>query len=251
MEMWELEQLGTTAPKQKLDVKGHIKVGGGSIKMHIPSTWTGKWGQGLYYRDSGAGFGLAGNADELRRIFMGFDGSMLGINVVPSGNVGIGTTTPKEKLTVNGGINAKKMELEYGSLILDPSWGGKWNQGVIHKSGVAKFGISGSGDVVSKVFMGFNENGVNVIPNGNVGIGTSAPSYKLHVNGVAYASSWNTPSDLRYKKDIKTLPYISQKHTGFIAQELEKQIPSVVKTDKKGYKSVNYNELVPYLTKAI
>ncbi|PID83238.1 hypothetical protein CSB11_01735, partial [Candidatus Campbellbacteria bacterium] len=32
---------------------------------------------------------------------------------------------------------------------------------------------------------------------------------------------------------------------------LEKQIPSVVKTDKKGYKSVNYNELVPYLTKAI
>lgn len=40
-------------------------------------------------------------------------------------------------------------------------------------------------------------------------------------------------------------------HVGFLAQELEKITPDLVKTDKDGMKSVSYSGLVPYLVQAI
>ena len=38
---------------------------------------------------------------------------------------------------------------------------------------------------------------------------------------------------------------------GFIAQEVEKIFPELVKTDEKGYKSVNYIGVVPVLVEAV
>jgi hypothetical protein len=43
----------------------------------------------------------------------------------------------------------------------------------------------------------------------------------------------------------------SQIHFGVIAQDIEKIFPNLVKTNDKGYKSVNYIELVPMLLEAI
>ncbi|WP_148285252.1 tail fiber domain-containing protein, partial [Flavobacterium sp. B17] len=41
------------------------------------------------------------------------------------------------------------------------------------------------------------------------------------------------------------------KDIGVIAQELEKVLPDAVSTNKDGYKSVNYNALVPVLIEAL
>ena len=101
---------------------------------------------------------------------------------------------------------------------------------------------------------------------GNVGIGTTSPSYKLDVSGTGRftstvtATNFITSSDLRLKKNIqdysfdkkinislKIYEFISdggRKRYGVIAQELEKTNPEFVITDEQGYKSVSYIDLL-------
>lgn len=112
--------------------------------------------------------------------------------------------------------------------------------------------------------------------NGNVGIGTAAPSQKFEVAGTALATLWNTTSDRRYKKDIRPLDSSLEKITqlrgvsydwrrdefpeknfsdrrqiGFIAQEIEPVFPEMVETGSNGYKSVNYQAFVAPLVDAV
>ena len=111
---------------------------------------------------------------------------------------------------------------------------------------------------------------------GNVGIGTTSPSYKLHVNGSAGGSDgWNSLSDARFKVSIETLEdsldkilqlrgvsyefnhekfkdrnFEKGRQVGLIAQETEKVFPEVVRTDGKGFKSIAYPNLISPLIEA-
>ena len=108
---------------------------------------------------------------------------------------------------------------------------------------------------------------------GNVGIGTTSPSYMLHVNGsVAGVGAYNALSDIRYKKDVQSLAhslakilairgvtykwidedkYGSQTQIGVIAQEIEKIVPEVVTTGSDGVKRVKYTDLIPLVIEAM
>jgi len=105
---------------------------------------------------------------------------------------------------------------------------------------------------------------VTVLPSGNVGIGTVAPAFLLHVNGTAGkpgGGSWSVPSDARLKKNVQplrgsldklmrlrgvTFEYIDPKslgelegeRTGMIAQEVEQVIPDWVETGPDGFKKL-------------
>ena len=87
---------------------------------------------------------------------------------------------------------------------------------------------------------------------GNLGIGTTTPSSKLHVNGDIRANAYYYNSDRRYKSDISllnnsldnilalngytyTLKSTGKKSIGIIAQEVEKVYPTLVATDAQGY----------------
>jgi len=132
------------------------------------------------------------------------------------------------------------------------------------------------------IIFGTGLTGNETAPAGNIGIGTTAPAYKLDVSGDinadgnVKANGVILSSDIRYKQNIATITNASglisqirgayytfrtgefpqksfdnRQHAGFIAQELEQIIPWVVNTDKNGYKSVNYIEVIPILATAI
>jgi hypothetical protein len=113
---------------------------------------------------------------------------------------------------------------------------------------------------------------------GRVGILTTSPSYPLHVNGTAYATgAAGALSDARHKKKIEPLLFglaeveqlkpvtfewkdpqkndigMKGQQIGFIAQDVERVLPSVVITEdnKEGTKDLKYTELIPVLAKAI
>ena len=112
--------------------------------------------------------------------------------------------------------------------------------------------------------------------NGNVGIGTTEPGYRLHVAGTVAANGFQNLSDQRWKTNIKPIQnaldnvlkmqgvtyywkvdeypdkhFPEGEQVGFIAQEIEKVYPQVVLADKDGYKSVDYSKLTPVLVEAI
>ncbi len=113
------------------------------------------------------------------------------------------------------------------------------------------------------------------LKNGNVGIGTETPSYRLQIGNAgdgsqARANAWNTFSDKRWKTNIvlidnplKKLQSINgyyykwkngtdqSTQVGVIAQEVEKVLPEIVSTDNEGYKSVDYSKLTPLLIEAV
>ena len=119
-------------------------------------------------------------------------------------------------------------------------------------------------------------------PEGKVGIGQAVPQYTLDVTGDARitsqcdAASFNATSDKRLKDNINPVTdslskvlqlqgvdysWISDSskdiHSGFIAQEVEKVIPQVVKTndsenqDGIKLKTINYNGIIPYLVESV
>nr|MCU0404621.1 tail fiber domain-containing protein [Chitinophagaceae bacterium] len=114
-----------------------------------------------------------------------------------------------------------------------------------------------------------------VTNSGNVGVGTTSPAVRFQVgtNGdgsVARANAWQTFSDERFKTDIVSIDHALDKinriggyyyhwkngedqsrQAGLMAQEVEKVLPEVVKTDAEGYKSVDYGKMNALLIEAI
>lgn len=104
---------------------------------------------------------------------------------------------------------------------------------------------------------------------GNVGIGTTSPSYKLQVAGDVGATGFFYSSDERLKTDVEPIEDALEKvlqlegvsfrwkennksSLGLIAQDAEKVFPELVSTaSETGMKSVEYGNLVAPLIEAI
>jgi hypothetical protein len=103
--------------------------------------------------------------------------------ITGTGNVGIGTTSPSEKLRVNGTFSSNALWTDSSGLSY---WGSyptaygvlTWDTGYAHV-----YATSGQ-----NLRLGANGSNINMIINtsGNVGIGTNNPLTKLHVAGDVY-----------------------------------------------------------------
>jgi hypothetical protein len=205
------------------------------------------------------------------------------------GKVGISTQAPERTLDVryqgdsgrsslrvqSNGLGGSVLELQ----TLNPTWG------TIYADFLGEIRFLGGSNVVGQITMNplsvmsistLGSPRITIAASGRVGIGNVNPTEMLDVAGNVKALNVTVPSDSRLKKDIRPLTAALEKveswngvtynwspetfpghhpptgrQVGLIAQEVERSLPEVVRTDAEGYKSLSYQNLVPVLVEAI
>ena len=179
-----------------------------------------------------------------------------GLFVDTVGNVGVGTTTPNNQTSI--GYTSLHVEDSGGSMIVLSKASGPITKMFADASGIG-FALEGSGYTHQNirwkagVISGATDSHMLLNSSGN-----------LTVTGVVTANS-----DIRFKSNIRPIEnaldivcslqgklYTKEEvddQVGFIAQEVEEVLPSVVHTDasEEKYKSINYASMVAVLTEAI
>jgi hypothetical protein len=273
--------IGTTTPVNKLDIfstkadpatsnssaNGNLRLGATGANTHVldfglSSTSTFSW---LQARDRG-------NYATPYILSLNPNG----------GTVGIGTTATASTLTVGnvGGtiageitLNPSSTQYEGGQINFKKSISGSTADWILDQYGTS------STDARLRIFNSIGEtNGMAIMENGNIGMGSLTPSVRLQVAGDIIANSIAGSSDLRFKTNITPIEnplqkvlqlrgvnfdwnknafpdrsFSESKAIGFIAQEVEKILPEVVQTEKtaEGYKAVQYDKVVALLVEAI
>ena len=198
-----------------------------------------------------------------------------------AGNVGIGTTSPSSTLHVDGGTADNSVAT--GTPIAQFARGaGGGNFIAFYADAFANYIVADDSGTNQKPLHLQTRNNNDIILNphgtGNVGIGTTAPDYKLHVVGTAAKNgggSWTNSSDARLK-DVHGgyslgLDEISQLETitfsykpdnarglpsdtteiGFVAQEVQKIFPQAVSEGSDGYLDFNMHAINVALVNAV
>lgn len=243
--------IGTTAPTYKLEVNGNLRAANANgdftfdgyapfLNTTLLGTFSGSNGKGAQVRFEGAPAGGVDIGQDSIGNFVVETSDNARLVVQPSGNVGIGTTTPEFKLQVAGEIKVQNGVIRFGDQTSH-----RWTVGpqiaddgyVIYANGAAGYVL-----VLNRT-------------TGRVGIGTTTPDQLLSVNGNASkvgGGSWATFSDRRVKRDINAftdglsvvnairpvtfryngkLGYPTDKtYVGVIAQEIQSVAPYTVDT---------------------
>src|SRR5689334_7374539 len=197
------------------------------------------------------------------------------VDIAASGNVGIGTASPNLRAEVFGvvGLPATTGTAQTGIArfsqaggvgVLDVGFGGATGAGWLQATSSTNLGTN------FQVLL--NPNG------GNVGIGTSAPTDTLSVNGTASkpgGGTWAVFSDERlknikgsytsglsavmrlqpvryeYKRDNELSIKSEGEHIGFGAQAVQQVIPEAVTKNAEGYLMVNNDPIIWTMLNAI
>ena len=200
--------IGTTSPYAKLSVNGGSSIGpiiySSGYQTNSPiysNTWidlgvTSGHAMGAITLNANSGAGVAGiglesadaNNGNLTFSTRGTSVWAERMRITSAGNVGIGTTTPTEKLVISGNT------VTTGTIFASGN-NNYWNSDFINIKG-------GLGAVYAREYRDSDANTVMTIAGGKVGIGTTSPYAKLSVNGgssigpIIYSSGYQTNSPI-------------------------------------------------------
>lgn len=125
-----------------------------------------------------------------------------------------GDLTGVDSLTFTPGTNNRNLYLSASGMRIITTNSSGWGTGitVYDNANTTKLGdvcgAYGSQNSFTYSYFGgpYNSPGMAILPNKNVGIGTTSPTYKLHVSGTAYATGgFQNGSDIRYKHVLQDL----------------------------------------------
>jgi hypothetical protein len=248
--------IGTTSPQVKFSVQGSQN------NTIAPANAVSKFVGG----DAGVFIGnLAGtpNYGAWLQAMRESDGLTFPLHLQPNGgNVGIGTTSPLQKLHVIGNIWAE------GNIGFYTSGGAGLTFADRSGNDLRIYTPSGAIKFVDATGL---SNFATITSGGNVGIGTTSPAYKLDVSGdIRATGDVIAYSDARVKDNVQTVENALEKVTslrgvtytrkdnedksrkvGVIAQEVLPILPEVVQQDDNGNYSVAYGNMVGVLIEAI
>ena len=257
----------TTAPGGDLHVQGDA---GSQVRLYLTdgdatgtsnSLLISKSGTTSYVSDRQAGSSL----------FFGTAASER-MRIDSSGNVGIGSSSPSQKLTIEGTdariyLTGANTDIDMtgtadGQLSLD---GNGYGFGIaLNSSGANLYTNTAFRDLI----FGVNETEIMRITDGNVGIGTATPSYKLHVSGDIYATGNVTAYSSAVAKDnistidnaldiVEQLRGVSfkwkesgKKAVGLIYEEVKEVIPELTSNEGDN-PGVAYQNTVAVLIEAV
>lgn len=198
------------------------------------------------------------------------------IDISASGNVGVGTASPSlslETKSPTAGLPATSGTTQTGIARLSTSAGvGVVDLGFGGAAGLGWIQSTSSSNLATNFGLLLNPNG------GNVGVGTTAPTDTLSVNGTASkpgGGSWAVFSDERLKNikgnfnsglqalmQLQPLRYeysqrnplglkANQEYVGFGAQAVQKVIPEAVSQNENGYLQINNDPILWTMLNAI
>jgi len=266
----------STAGTEKIRITstGYVGIGTPSPQKSLHVRSDGAFQMRLQNGNAGGGFWNIGQSDN---IFGAGGGKLLfvpdtdnsasaTVAFTNNGRVGIGTVNPTQQLHVySTSITGSNVRIESGdtggrSFTLKSTGSDTLPEGAGH------FSIIDNNAARVRF---------KIAPSGNIGIGTTNPDELLVVDngttvGKYTTGGWDHSSDIRLKHDILPLENSLEKilkiegvqykfnsdpnqetQLGFIAQKVEPIFPEVVHTDKKGYKSMVYSNLIAPLVEAV
>lgn len=221
--------IGTNSPSAKLEIDGDgsdsqdllriVRGGGNAARLQLGHAYIQR------YDDTGAASNL----------YLNLNG----------GNVGIGTSSPGAKLEVAGSVNigaamaqsfAETLNLNFNDTA--HNYMGFISDGATNGTGIVTNWMTGNS------YLDFRLGGttttytkVRIDSSGNVGIGTTSPSYPLHVNGSVRATSFisnsTTYPDFVFKPGYKLAP-LSEVEAQIAEKGHLAGVPSEAEAKKEG-----------------
>ena len=205
--------IGTTSPSQKLQVAGNIYS-------------TGYVQGGLATTSGYGGYAMFGSNSSSTPLAFGLDGGQYNMVINTSGLVGINTTSPQARLDVRSAgdtvgtsallVSAGNSATNFNSNQIRLAYSGTGNFShaikTRHHDGnylnaidfyVWKYGTDSAGSVGTQHVMTLIQGGDASADTGRVGIGTTAPAYKLDVSGQArFTDGAHIQNGINLRRDL-------------------------------------------------